>query len=140
MSIDLALLHRQSQQLSSDRQSVDLRLGTATTTVADRDNLIQAILNRLHTRRGELTSLGHPDYGSRMHELMGNLNNDRIRRLAELYIRECLAQESRIAEIVAIRFEPPSRQLSHRTTLKALIVLRLVAELQPITLELAVSL
>ena len=140
MSIDLALLHRQSQQLSSDRQSVDLRLGTATTTVADRDNLIQAILNRLHTRRGELTSLGHPDYGSRMHELMGNLNNDRIRRLAELYIRECLAQESRIAEIVDIRFAPPSRLLSHRTTLKALIVLRLIAEPEPITLELAVSL
>lgn len=140
MSIDLALLHRQSQQLSSDRQSVDLRLGTATTTVADRDNLIQAILNRLHTRRGELTSLGHPDYGSRMHELIGNLNNDRIRRLAELYIRECLAQESRIAEIVDIRFAPPSRLLSHRNTLKALIVLRLIAEPEPITLELAVSL
>ena len=69
-----------------------------------RDNLVQAIINRLLTRRGELATLGHPDYGSRLHELIGELNNLRLRVLAELYIRDCLAQEIRIEKIRYVYF------------------------------------
>lgn len=141
MTTDLSLSFRQPSQVSSDRQSVDLRLGPpATTTVSGRENLIQAILNRLYTRQGELTSLGHPTYGSRLYELVGNLNSDRVRRLAELYIRDCLAQEARIAEIVQVTFEPPARSLSQQTTLTAAIVIRSIEEPTLIAIDLTVSL
>ena len=69
--------------------------------------MAQAILNRLLTRRGELTALGHPNYGSRLHMLLGEPNNARTCARAELYIRESLAAERRLAETVDITFAPP---------------------------------
>ena len=83
--------------MTSDRDPVDLlsAAGGDVQTVTGRENLAQAIVNRLLTRRGELTGLGHPDYGSRLHLLVGELNNARTRGLAELYIRDSLAQEPR---------------------------------------------
>lgn len=109
-------------------------------TVGDRANLVQAILNRLHTHQGALAELGHPDYGSRLHELVGELNNERTRRLAELYIRQCLAQEARIAEVVSVVFAPPQRTLAGRSTLVAQIGLRPVEDLTAIVLDLALTL
>src|SRR5262249_50300314 len=73
--------------------------------------LAQAIVNRLLTRRGELAQLGHPNYGSRLHVLVGELNNTRTRGLAELYIRDSLAQEPRIQAGTPIAFSPPGRGL-----------------------------
>jgi phage baseplate assembly protein W len=67
-----------------------------------RQNLGQAILNRLLTRRGELAELGHPDYGSRLHELIGEPNNSQTRDLVRLYAKECIAQDPRIHEIVRL--------------------------------------
>nr|WP_278002759.1 hypothetical protein [Nodosilinea sp. LEGE 06152] len=94
----------------------------------------------MHTRQGELAELGHPDYGSRLHELMGELNSDRTRRLAELYLRQCLAQESRIAEVVEVSFEPPQRDLGLQTTLAAQVILRPVDELATIVLNVTLAL
>ncbi len=65
-------------------------------------NLGQAILHRLLTRKGELAELGHPDYGSRLHELIGEPNNSRTRDLVRLYAKECIAQDPRIHEIVRL--------------------------------------
>src|SRR3954470_14271634 len=39
--------------------------------VDGRDNLGQAIVLRLLTERGELEEVGHPEYGSPLHELPG---------------------------------------------------------------------
>jgi phage baseplate assembly protein W len=72
-------------------------------TVTGRDNLGQAIMHRLLTRVGELEELGYPDYGSRLHELIGRPNNAETRRLVKLYARECLAQESRIEKVEGIQ-------------------------------------
>ncbi|HXO21723.1 MAG TPA: hypothetical protein VOA87_17560, partial [Thermoanaerobaculia bacterium] len=47
------------------------------------DNLTQAIANRLKTRRGELGPLGHPEYGSRHHELIGEPNVPRTWNLVK---------------------------------------------------------
>ena len=66
------------------------------------DNLGQAILHRLLTRKGELGDLGHPDYGSRLHELIGEPNNDRTRDLVKLYTKECISQESRVRDILSL--------------------------------------
>ena len=108
--LDLLLTRRQSQQLISGREFVNIENRQRDlATVTGVDNLIQAILNRLHTRQGELTNLGHPNYGSRLYQLVGELNNNRTRNLAELYIRECLGQESRIEEVVEVIIAPPER-------------------------------
>ncbi|HVE86643.1 MAG TPA: GPW/gp25 family protein [Myxococcales bacterium] len=81
------------------------------TQVEGLDALTQAIANRLKTRKGELAPLGHPDYGSRHHELMGEPNVERIRDLIKLYVLQALAQEPRIQRVlkatVKAEHEPP---------------------------------
>jgi len=72
------------------------------TLVADRDNLAQAVIVRLLTPRGELTALAHPDFGSRLPELIGAQRTETTRNLAKLYVIEALKQERRIAEIVLV--------------------------------------
>ncbi len=72
------------------------------TLVSDRDNLAQAVIIRLLTPRGELVALAHPDYGSRLPELIGRQRTETTRNLAKLYVIEALKQERRIAEIVQV--------------------------------------
>lgn len=124
--LDLLLNRRHTGQLISDREFVDIKIKSTQRDLAKVTgvkNLSQAILNRLHTRQGELENLGHPDYGSRLYQLAGELNNNRTRALAELYIRECLAQESRIEEVVEVIFAPPERGMN-RETLKVIIAVK----------------
>ena len=104
---DLKLTRRSFGQGGSDRDNVDLiKVGSGDLqtlqTVSGRANLAQAIINRLFTRKGELTKLGHPNYGSRLHKLIGEPGNARTMSLAEIYIRESLAQERRIEEITGL--------------------------------------
>ena len=70
------------------------------------DAMEQAIANRLKTRQGELTSLGHPTYGSRHHELMGEPNVDRTRNLVKLYVLQALRDEPRIAKVLEVTVTP----------------------------------
>jgi phage baseplate assembly protein W len=60
---------------------------------------VQMLVNRLMTREGELAPLGHPEYGSRHHELIGEPNTERTRNLVKLYILQALRREPRIAKI-----------------------------------------
>lgn len=69
-------------------------------TVAGVDNAVQAVIHRIKTVRGELGDLGHPDYGSRHHELIGQPNSVNNRNLVKLYILQALADEARIEEIL----------------------------------------
>jgi phage baseplate assembly protein W len=75
------------------------------------DNLTQAVANRLKTRRGELAPLGHPDYGSRHHELVGEPNVERTRNLVKLYVLQALRDEPRIEKVlradVRAEHDPP---------------------------------
>lgn len=83
------------------------------TTISDRDNLGQAIIIRLLTPRGELAALGHPQYGSRLHEIVGRTNTASTRDLARLYILESLQQEARIDTIESVAITPsPGRRSS----------------------------
>jgi phage baseplate assembly protein W len=63
------------------------------------DNIIQAVIHRLKTCYGELAPLGHPDYGSRHNDLIGEPNTEHNRRLVKLYILQALAREPRIEKI-----------------------------------------
>lgn len=70
---------------------------------ADRvDNLSQALLLRFLTEVGELTLLGHPNYGSRLPDLIGQLNNETNRNRAKLFVLEALQAEPRIREVRAL--------------------------------------
>ncbi len=60
----------------------------------------QLLVNRLKTRRGELALLGHPEYGSRHYELIGQPNTERVRNLIKRHVLECLAQEPRIEKVL----------------------------------------
>ena len=70
------------------------------------DNFVQAVANRLKTRKGELAQLGHPEYGSRHHELMGQPNVERTRRLIKLYVLQALRQEPRIESVETLDVKP----------------------------------
>lgn len=67
----------------------------ARTTAAD-----QLLANRLKTQKGELAALGHPDYGSRHHELLGEPNTERTRNLVKAHVLEALSHEPRIERIL----------------------------------------
>lgn len=77
--------------------------------VSGRANLAQSLVLRLQTERGELEPLAHPDYGSRHHQLIGELNTETNRNLVKLYVLECLQQEPRLAEIIRVDVVPYDR-------------------------------
>lgn len=69
------------------------------TVVDGVSNAVQAVIHRIKTRKGELADLGHPEYGSRHHELIGQPNTEHNRNLVKLYILQALAYEPRIEKI-----------------------------------------
>jgi phage baseplate assembly protein W len=76
-----------------------------TPTVDGGPNLGQAIVLRLLTPRGELDGVAHPEYGSRLHELIGLPNTDTTRDLVRLYILDALRAEPRIDKVLTISVE-----------------------------------
>jgi len=108
---DLKLTRRSFTRTTSDRETADIAIvGGDLATVSGRENLAQALINRLLTRRGELAKLGHPEYGSRLHELRGMPNNTRTARLAKTYLREALSRERRVAEITSVEVRTRQRE------------------------------
>jgi phage baseplate assembly protein W len=69
-------------------------------------NLVQGLIVRLETERGELAALAHPDYGSRHHQLIGEPNTEGNRNLIKLYVLECLRQEPRLEAIRSVEVKP----------------------------------
>jgi len=72
-------------------------------TVTGRDNMVQAIRNRLGTRVGELEELGHPDYGSYLDMVVGEPNIPDTHRIIEALVRDCLSQDPRIESILDVQ-------------------------------------
>lgn len=66
------------------------------------DNLVQALLLRFLTPVGEMAQLGHPDYGSRLFELIGELNSETNRNRAKLFTLQALQAEPRVKEIRSV--------------------------------------
>jgi phage baseplate assembly protein W len=102
----------EAQPLGTDlRISYKSTLGTALklvavagdlSTVTDLDNLGQALLIRLSTPIGDLAHLGHPDFGSRLHLLIGRLAGPDTTALIRAYVREAVRREPRVAEVTAL--------------------------------------
>ncbi len=76
------------------------------------DNLVQALFLRFLTPAGELAILGHPDYGSKLHELIGELNNETNRNRAKLYVLRALSAEPRVKKVLSVRV---TQNLKNRT-------------------------
>jgi phage baseplate assembly protein W len=100
-------------KLQFDELGVDLAAAKGDfETVSDEHNLVQAIIHRLTTEEGELYDIGHADYGSRLHELVGEPNNARTREMLKNLVNECLAEEPRILEVTDIKVTPNQYDLN----------------------------
>ena len=104
------------------------------------ENLAQAIIVRLLTPRGELAALGHPEYGSRVHELIGRENTATQRNLLKLHVLEALQHEPRIAKVAELAVTPSP---GTRSTVDVLLRVQPVGvtelvQIGPFTIELAV--
>jgi phage baseplate assembly protein W len=75
------------------------------------DNISQALTLRILVRRGELTRLGWPDFGSRVHELIGEPNNLRTRTRLMAFARSAIEGDPRVVEVTNITAEPTERSL-----------------------------
>ena len=127
-------------------EDADLGAGRLDTRAFDTDLALvtglpafeQAIAMRLKTRRGELAPLGHPEYGSRHHELMGEPNTQRTRDLIKLYVLQALRDEPRIRRVqsceVAAEHAPP------RETVRITLVVEVIDAPTPLNLVLPFSL
>jgi phage baseplate assembly protein W len=73
------------------------------------DNLVQVLFLRFLTPAGELAILGHPNYGSRLHELIGELNTETNRNRAKLYVLQVLAAEPRVQEVLSVKVTQSKR-------------------------------
>jgi phage baseplate assembly protein W len=78
-------------------------------TLSGADNLIQALLLRFLTPAGELAILGHADYGSRLHELIGELNTETNRNRAKLYVLQALGAEPRVRKVLSVKVTQSKR-------------------------------
>ena len=116
---------------SGDGRHENLDLATERRTVRARslldarltdgvDNAVQAVIHRLKTEQGELADLGHPDYGSRHHRLIGQPNTEGNRNLVKLYVLQALALEPRIEKILsaAVVADPLRERVTIALTLR----------------------
>ncbi len=113
--IDLRLLGNLERQNSRDRANDLLTTQSGSLQQADQsdpvdlailngaDNLKQALLLRFLTPLGELTALGHSDYGSRLYELIGELNSEANRSRAKMFVLQALAAEPRVKMIRSVQ-------------------------------------
>ena len=67
------------------------------------ENIVQALALRLKVKQGELTNVGWPDYGSRIHEVIGEPNIPRTHARLMAYAREALEPDPRVQEITEIQ-------------------------------------
>lgn len=143
LGTDLALDYRRGGGFFEDADLRAALVGRAAgardlTTVARVDAIAQALANRLKTRKGELAPLGHPDYGSRHHELIGEPNVERTRNLIKLYVLQALRREPRIERVLAATVRPDHDP--PRATVRIELTLRLIGEPTPLNLVVPFSL
>ena len=116
---DLATIER------DETREIDLE------TLAGIDNLKQALLLRFLTPMGELAALGHPDYGSRLYELIGERNIESNRNRAKMYVLQALAAEPRVKQVRSVRV---TQGLADRTRVDIAVSLTAIDSDTPLNL------
>jgi phage baseplate assembly protein W len=102
------------------------------------DAAVQFLVDRLKTQQGELADLGHPDYGSRHHELVGQPNVDRTRNLIKLYVLEALRREPRIEKVLDAKVYATSAP--PRDTVQIDVTVQLIGAQSPVNFVVPFSL
>jgi phage baseplate assembly protein W len=92
-------------RLADGAQGLDLVAGGGgdLAIAAGPGNMEQALRLRLMVRRGELGPLGWPNYGSRIHELIGQPNTQRTRTILMAHARAAITEDPRVARIAALQ-------------------------------------
>ncbi|SRR5258706_7563574 len=67
------------------------------------ETIVQTLTMRLMVKRGELAPLGWPDYGSRLYELIGELNIPRTHQKIMAFARQAIEEDPRVAEVTAMQ-------------------------------------
>jgi phage baseplate assembly protein W len=98
----------------------------------------QFLVDRLKTQQGELAALGHPEYGSRHHELIGQPNNQRTQDLIKVYVLQALAQEPRIDSVLSANVYATSSP--PRDTVQIDLTVQLIGQPNPLNLVVPFSL
>jgi phage baseplate assembly protein W len=98
----------------------------------------QFLVDRLKTQQGELAALGHPEYGSRHHELIGQPNNQRTQNLIKVYVLQALAQEPRIETVLSANVYATSSP--PRDTVQIDLTVQLIGQPNPLNLVVPFSL
>lgn len=116
-------------ELYSRNETYDLRPNGAGDLGLARgnENIIQALTLRLRVRRGELAPLGWAAYGSRLHELIGEPNINRIHVRLMAYARNAIEEDPRVSEVSAISAAP-----SERDTVRLTMEIQLIEEPNPL--------
>jgi phage baseplate assembly protein W len=95
------------------------------------DNIAQALTLRLRVRVGELARLGWPDYGSRLHELIGEPNTTRTHLKVMAFARSAVEQDPRVRAVTAVE----SKVLpGERDVVRVLMEVALIDQPNPLNL------
>lgn len=123
---DLRLLtdleSRNSRSAGEDLKTVEGGGGVDLERLPGVGNLQQALLLRFLTPVGDLAALGHPDYGSRLFELIGELNNETTRNRAKLFVLQALAAEPRVEEVRSVRVTTDRRRAPTRIDIQVSVL------------------
>jgi phage baseplate assembly protein W len=122
----------------SDLLTTETNGETDLRTVTGVSNLQQALLLRFLTPKGALAHLGHPEYGSDLYKLIGELNTETNRNRAKLYVLEALVQEARIAEVLAVTVTTDRQRAP--TRVEVAVRLRTIGEGNPVTVTVPIAL
>ena len=101
------------------------------------DTIVQALRLRLRVREGELAPLGWPDYGSRMHELIGEPSLARTHARAMTLASEAIERDPRVVQVTRIAATVP---LGDRDVIRLDMDVDLIAEPVPLNLVFDLSL
>jgi len=102
------------------------------------ENLQQALILRLLTPLGSLKDLGHANYGSRLHELIGEENATAAQLRARAYVIQAISQEKRVEEILSLEISPTTSDAPDRLRIHARVLA--VGGGEPVALGLEVGL
>jgi phage baseplate assembly protein W len=97
----------------------------------------QALLLRLLTPLGALADLGHPDYGSRLHELLGELHTPAARDLARAFTLRAVLAEPRVESVVSLQVRRPDQFAQQRVEILLTVQARGIDE--PVALGIEVA-
>ena len=94
-------------------------------------NIVQALTLRLRVQKGELTLLGWPDFGSRLHELIGEPDLPRTRLKAQVFARDAVEADPRVHKVEAVDVV---RLPGERQVLRLVMLVRVITLPAPLNL------